>query len=141
MPTDNPHGFKVPAAVAPAADRWYTLMQKRLTLQREADEVEKEEKYLKAWIIDNLPRSRATGTAGKLVRVQIAPKTRYEIKNADEFFAYIAKNRLKGAFALLNRAVNAKAAGEYWDAGKRVPGLEQVPYKSISYSAIPGAKK
>ena len=133
--------YPIPKTEAQVADRWITLMDRRLALQREADEIEREEKFLKAWIIDNLPKSRATGIAGKLVQVVIVPKERPEIKDYDAFCAFIAKNRSKGAFALLNHAVNVKSVSEYWAAGKTVPGVERVPYKSLSFSRIAGAKK
>lgn len=128
--------FPIPKTEAQVADRWITLMDKRLALQKEVNAIQEEENFLKSHIIDTLPRSRATGIAGKLVQVNIVDKTRGELKDADVFFAYVARNRTKGAFALLNRALNAKALGEYWAAGKDVPGVEQVPYKSLSFSRI-----
>jgi hypothetical protein len=133
--------FKVPKTEAEVADRWFSLMQQRLELNRQATKIEAEEKFLKAHIIDTLPRSRATGISGKLVTVKIEDKTRVDVTDWDAFYAHIVKNRNKGAFALLNRAVNAKSVQEYWDQGKQVPGLEPVGYKTLSYSAIKGAAK
>jgi hypothetical protein len=128
--------YPIPKTEAQVADRWITLMDKRLALQREVDAIEKEEKFLKAWIIDNLPRSRATGIAGKLVQVNIVDKSRPEVKDYDAFCEFVARNRKKGAFALLNRALNAKSIGEYWAAGRQVPGIVEVPYKSLSFSRL-----
>lgn len=132
--------FPIPKTEAQVADRWITLMDQRLALQKEVAAIEAEEKFLKAWIIDNLPRSRATGIAGKLVQVNIVDKERGEIKDYDAFCAYVARNRSKGAFALLNRALNSKALSEYWAVGKEVPGVERVPYKSLSFSRLSGKK-
>jgi hypothetical protein len=128
--------FPIPKTEAQVADRWYTVMQERLALQKQVDALAAEEAFLKAHIIDTLPRSKATGIAGKLVQVNIADKVRGEIKDFDAFSEFIAKNRKKGAFALLNRALNVKSCTEYWDAGKEVPGVAQVPYKTLSYSRL-----
>lgn len=137
MATADKPKFKSPKKLdGSVADRYYELMQRRLALNREAALIEEEEKFLKAWIIDNLPMSNATGIAGSLCRVSVVPKKRPEVKDWDAFYEYIVKNRKKGAFALLNRAVNTKSVAEYWEAGVTVPGVEQQPYKSLSYSKI-----
>ena len=128
--------FPIPKTEAQVADRWITLMDKRLALQKEVNAIEEEEKFLKAHIIDTLPRSRATGIAGKLVQVNIVDKVRGEIADYDAFCEYVAKNRKKGTFALLNRTLNTKSLSEYWAVGKEVPGVSQVPYKSLSFTRI-----
>lgn len=128
--------FAMPKSVAQAADRYYLLMQDRLDLQRKAAEIDAEEKFVKAWIIDNLPMSDATGVAGRVCQVRVVPKLRPELTDADAFFEFVAKNRKHGTFSLLNRALNAKAIGEYWAQKKVVPGVEAVQYKSLSYSRV-----
>jgi hypothetical protein len=136
MATEAPK-FKSPKKCdGTVADRYYTLMQKRLELNRLAAEIEAEEKFLKAYIIDTLPMSNATGIAGHLCRVSVVPKVRPDLTDFDLFTEFVAKNRKKGTFALLNRALNAKSVKEYWDAGKEVPGVIQTQYKSLSYSKI-----
>ena len=128
--------FKVPKTEAEVADRWFTIMNARLDLNRQAKKLEEEEKFLKGWIIDNLPRSRATGIAGKLVQVTITDKIRYETTDWDATYEWIGKNRSKGGFNILNRALNATSLTEYFAAGKKIPGVEQVSYKSLSYKAL-----
>ena len=128
--------YPIPKTEAQVADRWITLMDKRLALQKEVDAIEDEEKFLKNHIIDTLPRSRATGIAGKLVQVNIVDKVRGEIQDYDAFCEFLARNRKKGAFALLNRALNTKSLTEYWTQGREVPGVAQVQYKSLSFSRI-----
>jgi hypothetical protein len=115
-------------------------MQARLAKQREADALEAEERFVKAWIIDTLPMSNATGVAGHVCSVRVVPKERPQLvaEQADAFFEFVAKNRKKGAFALLNRALNAKACAEYWAQGKEIPGVAREQYKTLSYSKIGG---
>ena len=126
--------FKIPKKSGDLADRWFDLMQQRLTLQRQVDALEAEERFLKNHIIDTLPANSATGISGQRVTVMIERKERPEISDYDAFIEYIAKNRKKGTFALLNRAVNAKSVKEYWAAGQTVPGIDKVQYKTLSYS-------
>lgn len=142
VPTPEPQAEK-PRFTAPkkadgdVADRWFDVRARRLAKEKEAAELEAEENFLKNWIIDHLPMS-STGLVGHVCRVQVVPKERGQLdgEKADEFFEFVAKNRKKGAFALLNRALNQKSIKEYWDAGKVVPGVVKEQYKSLSYSKI-----
>lgn len=126
--------YVVPKKPADAADRWFEVMQKRLALGKEVAALEAEEKFLKAHLIDVLPANNATGISGKTVTVLVERKERAEIADYDAFVEYIAKNRKKGTFALLNRAVNAASVKEYWARGEDVPGIAKVDYKTLSYS-------
>lgn len=128
--------FVIPKKDAEVADLWFSTRAARLAMQKEVDALESKEAKLKAYIIDHLPASSATGIRGKLVAVTIEKKDRAELADFDAFTDFIVKNRKKGAFALLNRALNAKAIKEYWDMGQQVPGVNKVPYKTLSYSAI-----
>lgn len=126
--------YTVPKKPADVADRWFEIMQERLALGKQIAALEAEEKFLKAHLIDTLPAGNATGISGRLVTVLVERKDRAEISDYDAFVDYIAKNKKKGAFALLNRAVNAASVKEYWDQGKDVPGITKVQYKTLSYS-------
>lgn len=128
--------FKPPKKLADAADLWFSTRAERLALQKQVDALEAKEALLKSHIIDTLPASSATGIRGQLVAVVIERKDRPEVEDYDAFCDFIVKNRKKGAFALLNRALNAKSIKEYWDAGKAVPGINKVQYKTLSYSAV-----
>src|SRR6478609_11377872 len=106
MATAKPKALKIPESLAAAADLYYEKREKRLALQREADALEEEEKQIKEHLIANIPKSDATGVAGKLCRVSVVTKERPQVEDWDAFYAHVAKNRAKGGFALLNRAVN-----------------------------------
>lgn len=127
--------FTAPVNVAAAADKWFSTRTKRLAKQKEVDALEREESFLKDHIIQVLPASKAEGISGKLVTVMIEKKDRAEVSDFDAFTDFIVKNKKKGAFSLLNRAVNAKTVKEYWAAGVEVPGLKKVTYKTLAYSA------
>ena len=130
--------FTPPKTLALCADQLYSTREHRLALQKEVDALQSQETSLREHIINTLPKSEATGVAGKLVRVSIAEKIIYQAKDWDGIRAYIIKNQKKnpGVWALLNKAVNAKTAGEMWDAGVRVDGLEQLKVRTLSMNKV-----
>lgn len=136
MATAKKPALKIPKNLAQAVDLYYQKRQDRLALQKQVTEMEEEEQLLKSHLIENIPKSEATGIAGKLARISITVKTIPQVTDWDAFYAYIAKNRSKGAFAMLNRAVNAKAVSEVWDAGKEVPGVGTFTAKSLSINKL-----
>jgi len=115
--------LKIPKSLALAADLYYSKREDRLALQRQVDALKEDEEALKNHLIDSIPKSNATGIAGKLVRVSVTSKEVPQVQDWDAFYSYVAKNVKKGSFALLNRAVNAKAVNEIWADGKTVPGV------------------
>jgi hypothetical protein len=115
---------KIPKSLAAAADLYYSTREMRLKLEREAEANKDFENQLKDHLINSIPKSDATGIAGKLCRVSVQTKPIAQVADWEKFYAHVAKNRAKGSFALLNKAVNQKAVKEVWDAGKSVPGVE-----------------
>lgn len=126
----------IPKSLAAAADLYFQKREERLALQRQAEALEEFEKELKEYLINNIPKSDATGIAGKLCRVTVVTNPKPIVEDWDSFYAHIAKNRSKGAFALLNRAVNAKAVQDIWDAGKQVPGVGTFNAVTLSVNKV-----
>ena len=105
-------------------------------LNNKAKEIEALEGKLKAYFIQELPKSKgagATGIAGKKFRVQLVDKVSYSISSSDEFYTYVKKNN---AFDLLTRAISAPAVKARFEAGKQIPGLGEFKYKSVSLTKI-----
>ncbi len=121
---------KLPKTLAACADEYYTVMQERLKLQRQVDELKKRETLLAEHLIQNLPKSDATGVAGKLARVTVVNKIRPEVEDWDALYGYIVKQSKKdpGVWALLQRRVGDAAVQEVWNAGKEVPGVKPFTY-------------
>ena len=138
MATDKAAAPKLPKTLAACADEYYTVMQERLKLQRQADELKKRETQLAEHLIQNLPKSDATGVAGKVARVTVTTKVRPEVQDWDALYAYIHTRAKKdpGVWSLLQRRVGDAAVQEIWDAGKDVPGVKPFQYPKLSYSAI-----
>lgn len=125
--------FKFPKSIGACADKLYQLKEKRLKMQKEVDAVASEESALKEHIINTLPKSEASGVAGKIARVTVVTKTTPRVEDWDKFYAYIKKNN---AFEMLQRRVGDKAIAERWDAGKEVPGVGHFTFPTVSINKV-----
>lgn len=125
--------FKFPKTMGACADKLYQLREKRLEEQKKVDVIEEEEKALKEHLIQNLPKSEASGVAGKLARVTIVTKIVPQVEDWDKFYAHIKK---KGEFDLMQRRVSDTAVKERWDAGKQVPGVKTFNALTVSINKV-----
>lgn len=125
--------YKFPKAMGACADRLFELREKRLEMQKATDAVEAEEKAIKEYLIQNLPKSEASGVAGKLCRVTVITKQIPQVQDWDKFYAYIKKT---GSFDLLQRRLTDTAVKERWEAGKKVPGVESFGAVTLSVNKV-----
>lgn len=125
--------FKPPKNLGACADRLYELRQQRLTVQKEVDKLAAEEAALREHIINTLPKSEASGIAGKLARVTVVTKQVPQVKDWDAFYKFVKKT---GSFDLLQRRLTDQAIKERWEAGKEVPGVEHFNAVSISLNKV-----
>jgi hypothetical protein len=130
--TDKPK-FKFPKTLGACADRLYELRQKRLEEQKKVDAIEAEEKALKEHIIQNLPKSEASGVAGKLARVTVVTKEVPQVRDWDAFYKYVKKT---GSFDLMQRRLTEAAVKERWEAGKEIPGVERFQAVTVSINKV-----
>ena len=121
--------YKFPKTMGACADKVYELRNKRLEQQKIVDAIEDEEKALKKHIIENLPKSEATGAAGKIARVSVIS---FEIPQVKDWEAFWKAFNKKTDTDLLQRSVNKAAINERLEAGKKVPGVEI--YKDLKLS-------
>jgi hypothetical protein len=125
--------YKFPKAMGACADRLFELREKRLEEQKKVDAIEAEEKAIKEHIIQNLPKSEASGVAGKVARVTVITKQVPQVKDWDVFYKHIKKT---GEFELLQRRLTDTAIRERWDAGKQVPGVESFNAVTLSINKV-----
>jgi hypothetical protein len=121
--------FKFPKTLGGCADRVYELRQQRLDAQKVVDALQEEETALREHIINTLPKSEATGAAGKVARVTVVTKQIPQVKDWQAFYAYVKKNN---AWDLMQRRLAATAVTERWEAGKTVAGVE--PFTAVTLS-------
>ena len=125
--------FKFPKALGACADKLYEIRQKRLAMQKEVDEVEAEEKALKEHIIQTLPKSEASGVAGKVARVTVVTKDVPQVKDWDAFYKYVSRTK---SFDLLQRRLSDAAVNERWENKKDIPGVEAFTVVSVSLNKV-----
>lgn len=124
--------MKIPKSLATCADMLYAIRKERLLKDKEAAALKAQETELVEHLINNLPKSQASGIAGKVARASIEMKTTVSVTDWDKLYAYIVKNQKNGSFALMQRRVSASAVEEIWRTGKAVPGCE--PFKVLTIS-------
>ncbi len=129
----DPKKFKMPRTAAQAADLLYQVREQRLAMQRDVDELAKVETQLKDFFINSLPKSDASGIAGRLARVQITTKIIPTVEDWDKLYAFVKK---QNAFYLLQRRVSESAVKELWENNKQVPGVGQFLAPSVSCTKL-----
>jgi len=128
--------FPLPATLAGCADRLYERRTERLALQKQVDALAAEEAFLRDYLIENVPKSEATGIAGKLCRVTVVTKQVPQVADWELFYSTIKKSKGTEGFALLGRAISKAAIEERWAAGKQVLGVEPFQVVTLSVSKV-----
>jgi hypothetical protein len=123
----------LPPTLAGCADRLYQVRELRYAKQKEVKELEREETALETYIIDELPKSEATGIAGKIARVTVVNKIKARVTDWPKFYAYIARTK---SFDLLQRRVGEAAIKARWDDNKQVPGVDHYQYPEVSINKV-----
>jgi hypothetical protein len=123
----------LPKQPAACADLLYTTREQRLALQKQVDELKALETRLKEFFIDTLPKSQATGVAGKLARVTVVQKTSPIVEDWEAFYAYVKKNN---AFELMQKRLSDTAVKERWEDGKTIPGVTVNHYVDVSLNKV-----
>ena len=138
MATPKPVTFKLPKTLAACADLLYTTQQKRYALDKQSDAMKAEEAQLREHLINNLPKSDATGVAGSIARASISIKEVVQVKDWEGVYAHILKNAKKdpGVWSLLQKRVGDKAVKEVLESGKKIPGVELMDVKTVSLNKV-----
>lgn len=129
----KPGKFKIPKSLAECADLAYTLRERRLEIQRSTKEIDEQEKLVKEYLIQNLPKSQASGVSGKVANAKIEKRTVPTITDKKKFLAYVKKT---GDFDLITSSMNAKAVEERWENKKKVPGVGEFEVIKVSLTKV-----
>lgn len=121
--------FKIPKALGACADRLYELRDLKAAAQKAVDAIEAEYNAIKEYVIETLPKSEASGVAGRTGRVAVVRKEVPQVEDWTAFYAHVKKT---GAFELLQRRLGEGAVKERWEAGKVVPGVTKFTAVTIS---------
>jgi len=125
--------MKIPTSLAQCADLYYKTRAKRLLEQKKLKPLQELEAALSRHLVNNLPKSKASGIAGKVARAQV--KSRYvPVLNDEEALMRFAKRR--GNDDLIKHSLVASAVEARWEAGKQVPGVGRFKVISVSVTSI-----
>lgn len=124
---------KLPKTLAGCADRYYLVREERLAAQKQVDALQAEESALKERLIAELPKSEASGIAGRVARASVTSRPTYQAKDWDKIRAYVIKNQ---AFDLLQKRLNQEAVDERFAAKKKIPGIEIFNVVSLSCTKV-----
>ena len=120
--------------VGEIADLLYLTKQERLEVQKQVAALEAQEREIKAWLIDNLPKSEVSGVAGKLARVSIVSKEEPTIIDERKFRRFLQKTkRYELAYKLRPAGVAIKEA---WEEGEEIPGIGPFTVVSVSMNKL-----
>ena len=133
MTADNQPKFKFPKTLGACADRVYQLREKRYAAQKTVDLIQAEETALKEHLINTLPKSEATGAAGKLARVTSVTKDVPQVEDWDLFYKYVKRT---GEFDLLQRRLATTAVEARLDVKKKVPGVKLFRAVTLSITKV-----
>ena len=121
------------AKLAKLADELFEARERRLALQKQAEEIQSRERELRALLIAEIPLTGATGVAGKLAAVKVAEKQVPQVSDWPALYAHIKKT---GSFELLQRRVSEGAVKDRWAEDESVPGVECVKIVDLSVSKV-----
>lgn len=125
--------MKLPKSPAACADLLYQTRKDRLELQHKIDDLAELETALKEFFINSLPKSQASGIAGKVARVQLGAKIVPQVADWPAFYKYVKKN---DAFYLMQKRLSESGIVEIWEDGKKVPGVEKFSVVTVSCTAV-----
>lgn len=130
----KPVVFKLPKQPAACADMLYELREQRLVLQKQVDLLAVKEAAIRDYFVETLPKSQASGIAGRFAVVRIDTKTIPQVEDWNKFYAYVKKNN---RFDLMQRRLADGAVKEMWENEKPVPGVGKFIAKTVSCTKIP----
>lgn len=120
-------------SVAALADAFGDYKEQRLTADKVAASIKERESALSAALIEHLPKSDATGVAGKSWLARVVTKPKAVLDDFDALWTWATKNKRSD---MLQRRLNEAAVKELWDAGKAVPGVGKIEVATVSLSKV-----
>lgn len=129
----EPKQKPLPKSPAACADLLYRVREQRLAMQKEVDKLAAEENRLKEYFIQTLPKSDATGIAGRVARVQTGTKLIPQVEDWTAFYSYVKRT---GSFDLLQKRLSEGAVKERWDDRKTIPGVGTFQAVTVSVTKL-----
>lgn len=123
----------IPKVLGACADLLYRLRQDRLKAQKRLDELASREAQLKDHLIQQLPKSKATGVAGRVARALVTMRDVPDVRDWPALQTHIMRT---GSFELLQRRLASQAVVERWEEGREVPGVGRFRLVTVSVTRL-----
>jgi hypothetical protein len=137
---------EIPVELAQCADLLYQTQQQRFELNKQIEALQSLETCLTTKIINQLPKSSATGISGKFANVSLTKKEVLQVKDWNLYYDYLVsefnKEKRKkngqeyGVFSLLQKRAGDTAIKERVLAGQKVPGVESFSAVGVSIKKV-----
>ena len=122
-------------ALGEKIDLVWSIRSQRMELERQAAQLEEDEKVMKAEILKLLQASEVTILGGALAIASREPKTIPAIREWATLYQHI---QATGEFDLLQKRLGEAAVKERWDEGLAVPGVDKLPMEILKITAKKG---
>ena len=129
----KPAKIVIPKTIGACADRLYELKAQMSAINKQLEALDKERKVIQEHVINELPKSNATGVSGKAANVRTITVDVPQVKDWDDFYGFVRSSKRTD---LMQRRLSEGAIGELLDAGKKVPGVEMFTVVKISLTKV-----
>ncbi len=123
--------MRIPDTLGKCADMLYKVRERKAGISRALRELESFEKALKDHIIDSLPKSQATGVAGKLARVTVVTKEVPTVTDWEKVHNYVLETK---NFDVLQRRLSEGVVRDIEANVGPIPGVGK--FTTISVSCV-----
>lgn len=134
--------IKLPKTPAAVTDLFYKTQQERYALQRQAKALEEVETACREFLINNLPKSEASGISGKVARSWVENKDIVQVQDWPALYGYIAAaaKRNPGVWGLLQKRISSEMAAELFadkvEGKKLAKALKKVPVPVVHLNKL-----
>jgi hypothetical protein len=125
--------MKFPTKLGACVDKAYALRAERLEIEKQAEEIKKQEAAIKEHIIATFSKADIDGAKGKVASASISRSVKCNVKDWPLVYEYIVDN---AAFDLMERRINNKAYRDRMEAGEAIPGTESFDVVTLSLTKI-----
>jgi len=103
-------------------DLAFTLREQRKLIEARAELIKADEQKIIEHLIERCTKTELTKLAGKLAQASLSKTLMPTVTDWDKLNEYITEH---DAWQLRNKAANAAAFRELWEAGIEVPGVDK----------------
>lgn len=125
--------FNMPEELALVVDLLHSTRQMRLEMDRQVRQLKARETAMRERLINELPKSNATGIAGKLARATIVTKVEPTVEDWDAFWKWLVRNK---AYDCVQRRISAPAIRARWENKKQVGGVGTINVVTVSLNKV-----